>query len=114
MNALKLIRYMILVEWICYYAVQWYWILNDDISTYDVEHDVVTQAWGTVDADEDAIHDGSAKAHCQPVRPCAWSLIIGPRVCDQTSPFTEDVSGASWKRKREEIRFVMGEMEADK
>lgn len=83
-----------------------------------MEHDVVTQTWGAVDADEDAVFDGSAKAHCQPVRPCARSFIIGPRVCDQTPSFTKDVGGASWenttsKRKREAIRFVVGEIEAD-
>lgn len=65
------------------------------ISTYDVEHDVVTQTWSAVDADEDAVFDGCTKAHCQPVRPCAWPLIIGPRVCDQTPSFTKDIGGAS-------------------
>ncbi len=67
----------------------------NNTGTYDVEHDVVTQAWGAVDADEDAVFDGSAKAHRQPVCPCAWPLIIGPRVCDQTPSFTKDICGAS-------------------
>lgn len=63
--------------------------------TYNVEHDVVTQTWGTVDADEDAVLDGGAKAHCQPVCPRARPLVIGPRVRDQTPSFTKDVGGAS-------------------
>lgn len=67
----------------------------NNISTYDVEHNVVTQTWGTVDADEDAVLDGSAKAHCQPVCPCARPLIIRPCVCDQTPSFTKDVGGSS-------------------
>lgn len=65
------------------------------MSTYNVEHDVVTQTWGAVDADEDAVFDGGAKAHRQPVRPCAWPLIIGPCVCDQTPSFTKYIGGAS-------------------
>lgn len=67
----------------------------DNISTYDVEHDVVTQTRGAVDADEDAVFDGGAKAHSQPVSPRARPLIIGPRVCDQTPSFTKDICGAS-------------------
>lgn len=65
------------------------------INTYDVEHDVVAQTRGAVDADQDAVFDGGAEAHCQPVRPCARPLIIGPRVCDQTPSFTKDICGAS-------------------
>lgn len=60
-----------------------------------MEHDVVTQTRGAVDADEDAVLDGGAEAHCQPVRPCARPLVIGPRVRDQTPSFTEDIRGAS-------------------
>lgn len=81
-----------------------------------MEHDVVTQTWGAVNADEDAVLDGRAKAHRQPVRPCARPLVVGPRVRDQTPSFTEDVGGASCENttsgeKREEIRLVV---EADK
>lgn len=83
-----------------------------------MEHDVVTQTRGAVDADEDAVFDGSAKAHCQAVRPCAWPFIIWPRVCDQTPSFTENICGASCgdtrSKKTEAIRFVLGETEADK
>lgn len=64
------------------------------ISTYDVEHDVVAQARGAVNADQDAIFDGGAEAHGQPVCPCAWPLIIGPSVRDQAPSFTKDVCGA--------------------
>ena len=60
-----------------------------------MEHDVVTQTWGAVDADEDPVFDGRAEAHRQSVRPRAWPLIVGPRVCDQTPSFTEDIGGAS-------------------
>lgn len=70
------------------------------ISTYDVEHDVVTQTWGAVNADEDAIFDGSAEAHCQPVRPGAWPFIIRPCVCNETPSFTEDVCGTRCRKKR--------------
>lgn len=63
-------------------------------STYDVQHDVVAETRGAVNADEDAVFDGGAEAHCQPVRPCARPLIIRPRVCDQTPSFTKDVCGA--------------------
>lgn len=66
-----------------------------NISTYDVEHDVVAQTRGAVDANQDAILDGRAKAHRQPVRPCARPLVVGPRVCDQTSAFSKDIGGAS-------------------
>lgn len=71
-----------------------------NISTYKVEHDVVTQTWGAIDADEDPVLDGGAKAHGQPVRPCARPLVVGPRVCDQTSSFAEDVGGASCRNTR--------------
>lgn len=64
------------------------------ISTHNVEHDVVPQTRGAVDADEDAVLDGRTEAHCQPVRPCAGPLVIRPRVCDQTPSFAKDVCGA--------------------
>lgn len=64
------------------------------MGTYDVEHDVVAQAGGAVNADQDAVFDGGAEAHGQPVCPCAWPLVIGPGVGDQAPSFTEDVRGA--------------------
>lgn len=66
-----------------------------ELSTYDVEHDKIRQAWGAVDADQDAVVDGGAEANCQPVRPGAWPLVVGPCVCDQTPSFAKDVGGAS-------------------
>lgn len=33
------------------------------MSTYNVEHDVVPEARGAVDADQDAVFDGGAEAH---------------------------------------------------
>lgn len=64
------------------------------MSTYDVEHDIVAQARGAVNADQDAVFDGGAEAHGQPVCPCAWPLIIGPSVRDQAPSFAKDVRGA--------------------
>lgn len=63
-------------------------------STHDVQHDVVAQAGGAVDADQDPVFDGGAEAHGQPVRPCAWPLIIGPGVGDQAPSLPKDVGGA--------------------
>lgn len=65
-----------------------------------MEHDVVTQAWGAVDADEDAVFYGGAEAHGEPVRSCAGPLVIGPRVRDQTSSFAKDVGCASCGGKK--------------
>lgn len=81
----------------------------DKNNTYNVEHDVVTQTWGAVDADQDAIFYGRAEAHGQPVRPGAWPLVIGPRVCDQTPSFAKDVGRASCGNKMTTtgIRFVV-------
>lgn len=67
-----------------------------------MEHDVVAQTRGAVDADQDAVLDGGAEAHCQPVRPCARPLVVGPRVRDQTPSFAEDVGGASCENTRGE------------
>ena len=70
-----------------------------------MEHDVVSQTRGAVDAHQDPVFDGGAEAHRQPVGPRARPLVVGPRVRDQTPSFTEDVGGASCgntsKRKRE-------------
>lgn len=75
-----------------------------------MEHDVVTQTRGAVDAHEDAVFDGGAEAHCQPVRPCAWPLIIGPRVGDQTPSFAKDIGGAGCgntrSKKREDLETL--------
>lgn len=84
-----------------------------------MEHDVVSQARGAVDTDQDAVLDGGAEAHRQPVCPCARPLVVGPCVCDQTSSFTEDVCGASCrdtrsKQRGEAIRFILGETETGK
>lgn len=75
-------------------------IQNDIISTYDVQHDVVAEAWGAVDADQDAVGDGGAEAHGQPIRPRARPLIVGPRVGDQTSSFPKDIRGTSCTETR--------------
>lgn len=68
--------------------------------TYDVKHYVVAQAWRAVDADQDAVLDGGAKANCQPVCPCAWPLVIGPRVRDQSASFAKDVRGARCEKTK--------------
>lgn len=75
---------------------------GDSIITYDVEHDVVTQARGAVDAHEDSVFDGRAEAHRQPVCPRARPLVVGPRVRDQTPSFAKDVGGASCGDKSKE------------
>lgn len=69
-----------------------------------MEHDVVSQTRGAVDTDQDAVLDSGAEAHCQPVRPRARPLVVGPGVCDQTSSFTKDVCGASWRDTRSKQR----------
>lgn len=71
-----------------------------------MEHDVVTQAWGAVNANKDSILYGGAKAHSQPVRPCAWPLVIGPCVSDQASSFAKDVGGASCCNKRQKDTLI--------
>lgn len=68
-----------------------------------MQHDVVSQAWCAVDADEDAVFDGGAKTHCQAVSPCAWPLIVGPGVCDQSPSFSKDVGCASCSKKEEQL-----------
>lgn len=60
-------------------------------TTYNVEHDVVTQTRGTVNADQDAVLNRGAEAHRQSIGPRARSFVVGPRVRDQASSFTEDV-----------------------
>lgn len=70
------------------------------IVTHDVEHDVVAQARCAVDANQDAVLDGSAEAHRQPVRPRARPLVIGPRVRDQSASFAEDVRCARCGKTR--------------
>ena len=64
-------------------------------NTYDVQHDVIAQTRGAVDADQDAVFDGGAEAHGEPVRPGAGPLVAGPRVRDQAPSFPKDVGGAS-------------------
>ena len=63
--------------------------------THDVQHDVVSQARGAVDADQDAVLDGAAEPHGQTVRPRAGPIVVGPGVGDQASALPEDVGGAS-------------------
>lgn len=75
-------------------------ILKMTMITYDVKHDVVTQAGGAINADQNAIFDGGAEAHRQPVCPCARPLVIGPGVCDQPTSFTKDVRGARCGEKK--------------
>lgn len=65
-----------------------------------MEHDVVAQARRAVDADQDAVLDGGAKANCQPVCPCAWPLVIWPRVRDQSAAFAKDVCGARCRKTK--------------
>lgn len=65
-----------------------------------MQHDVVTQARGAVDADQDAIFDGGAEAHGQAVGARARALVVGPRVRDQTSALPKDVGGASCREER--------------
>lgn len=71
-----------------------------------MQHDVVTQARRAVNADQDAVLDGGAKPNCQPVRPRAWPLVIGPSVCDQSASFAKDVGGARC-RQTERKHFNM-------
>lgn len=66
-----------------------------------MEHDVVAQTRGAVDANQNAVLDGCAEAHGQPVRPSARPFVVGPRVCDQPPSFTEDVGGASCRNRSE-------------
>lgn len=69
-------------------------------TTYNVEHDVVTQTRGTVNADQDAVLDRGAEAHRQSIGPRARSFVVGPRVRDQASSFTEDVRSTGCENNR--------------
>lgn len=69
-------------------------------TTYNVEHDVVTQTRGTVNADQDAVLDRGAEAHRQSIGPRARPFVVGPRVRDQASSFTEDVRSTGCENNR--------------
>ena len=62
-------------------------------STHDVKHDVVSEARGTVNADQDAVGDGGAEAHRQAVSPGTGTLVVGPGVGDQAPALPKDVGG---------------------
>lgn len=64
-----------------------------------MEHEVVSQARGAVDADEDAIFDGGAEAHSQPVRTGARALVGRPVKGNETPSFPKDVRCSGWKRE---------------
>lgn len=64
-----------------------------------MEHEVVTQAWGAVDADEEAILDGGAEAHSQPVRTSARALVGRPVKGNEAPSFSKDVSCSGCKRE---------------
>lgn len=64
-----------------------------------MEHEVVSQAWGAVDADEDSILDGGAEAHSQPVRTGARALVGRPVKGNDASSFPKDVRCSGCKRE---------------
>jgi len=67
--------------------------------TYDMEHDVVSQPGGAVDADQNPILDSGAEAHRQSVGPSAGPLVIGPCVGDKTSALSKDVRRSSCREE---------------
>lgn len=73
----------------------------EEALTYNVEHEVVSQARGAVDADQDPILERSAKAHCQPVRTGAWPLVGWPVKGYEASSFPKDICCSSWKSQQE-------------
>lgn len=68
---------------------------------YYVQHEVVPQAGSTVDADQDALLQGGAEAHGQPVRAGAGPLVGRPHERDEASALPEDVRCPSWRRRGE-------------
>lgn len=74
--------------------------------TYNVEHEVVSQAGGTVDADQDAILERGAKAHCQPVCTGARALIGWPVKGYDASSLSKDIRCSSCKKQEEMQRLA--------
>ncbi len=77
----------------------------EEALTYDVEHEVVSQAGGAVDADQDAILERGAKAHCQPVRTGARALVGRPVKGYEASSFPKNICCSSWKRQQENAKI---------
>lgn len=65
------------------------------LRTYYVQHEVVTQARGAVNPDQDAVFQGGAEADGQPIRPGARPLIGWPVEGDEAASFAKDVRGPS-------------------
>lgn len=60
-----------------------------------MQHEIVSQAGGAVDPDQDAVLQGGAEADGQPVRPGARPLVVRPLERNEASSFAEDVRGPS-------------------
>ena len=60
-----------------------------------MQHEVVSQAGGAVDAHQDALLQRGAEAHRQPVRAGAGPLVGRPPEGDQPAALPEDVGGPS-------------------
>lgn len=65
------------------------------LRTYYVQHEVVTQARGAVNPDQNAVFQGGAEADGQPIRPGARPLIGWPVEGDEAASFAKDVRGPS-------------------
>lgn len=63
-----------------------------------MQHHVVAQTRSAVDPDQDAILQGRAEAHSQPVGPGARPLIGWPAECNEASSFTKDICCPSWTK----------------
>ena len=59
----------------------------------------VAEAWGAVDAHQDAVLHGCAEAHCQAVGARAGPVVGRPGIEDEASALPEDVRGASCETK---------------
>lgn len=74
--------------------------------TYYVQHEVVPQAWCTVNSDQDAIFQGGAEADGQSVRSGAGPLVSWPVECNEASSFSKDVRRTSWTEEKEEALMI--------
>lgn len=71
--------------------------------SYYVQLQVISQSLGTLHSDQNGLLQLSAKAHCQPVCPCARPVIGWPGVCDEGSASSEDVCCPSCKKRTKEM-----------
>lgn len=72
-----------------------------------MQHEVIPEAWGAVDADQDALLQGGAEAHGQPVCAGAGPLVRRPLERDEASALPEDVRCPGWRRDRREACFFV-------